>query len=162
LRHTELESAIRLRENGDFQEAGSVLARLLQEAPEDAEANHQMAWLYDVQGCEREAVPYYARAIAGDLSGEQRRSALLGLGSTYRALGDYQEAVEVLRQGVSEFPADRAMQTFLAIALYNIGKDRQAVDLLLKNLVETTSDPGIKSYEKAFRFYAGRLDEVWR
>jgi hypothetical protein len=27
--------------------------------------------------------------------------------------------------------------------------------------VETTSDPGIRSYEKALRFYAGRLDEVW-
>ena len=161
MRRTELESAIRLRERGDFQEAGTLLARVLEKAPEDAEANHQMAWLYDVQGCEREAVPYYARAIAGGLSGEQRRSALLGLGSTYRAMGEYPEAVEVLRQGVSEFPADRAMQTFLALALYNTGEHRQAVDLLLKNLVETTSDPDIRSYEKALRFYAGRLDEVW-
>ena len=161
MRRTELESAIRLRERGDFQEAGTLLARVLEKAPEDAEANHQMAWLYDVQGCEREAVPYYARAIAGGLSGEQRRSALLGLGSTYRAMGEYPEAVEALRQGVSEFPADRAMQTFLALALYNTGEHRQAVDLLLKNLVETTSDPDIRSYEKALRFYAGRLDEVW-
>lgn len=161
MRRTELESAIRLRENGDFRGAGSVLTRVLEEAPGDAEANHQMAWLYDVQGCEREAVPYYARAIAGGLAGEERRGAMLGLGSTYRALGEYPEAVEVLRQGVSEFPADRAMQTFLALALYNVGEHRQAVDLLLKNLVETTSDPEIRSYEKAFRFYSGRLDEVW-
>jgi tetratricopeptide (TPR) repeat protein len=120
-----------------------------------------MAWLYDVQGREREAVPYYVRAIAGDLPDEERRGALLGLGSTYRALGEYPEAVGVLGRGVSEFPADRAMQTFLALALYNIGEHRQAVDLLLKHLVETTSDPGIRSYEKALRFYTGRLDEVW-
>jgi tetratricopeptide (TPR) repeat protein len=161
LRRFELESAVRLREIGDFQEAESLLTRILAESLDDAEANHQMAWLYDVQGREREAVPFYVRAIAGDLSDEERRGALLGLGSTYRALGEYPDAVEVLRQGVSEFPADRAMQTFLALALHNIGEHRQAVDLLLKHLVETTSDPGIRSYEKALRFYTGRLDEVW-
>ena len=161
MRRSELESAVRLREVGDFQEAESLLARVLEETPDDAEANHQMAWLYDVQGREREAVPFYVRAIAGDLPDEERRGVLLGLGSTYRALGEYPEAVEVLGQGVSEFPADRAMQTFLALALYNVGEHRQAVDLLLKHLVETTSDPGIRSYEKALRFYAGRLDEVW-
>ncbi|HEY6581640.1 MAG TPA: tetratricopeptide repeat protein [Rubrobacter sp.] len=161
MRRSELESAIRLREVGDYQEAESLLVRVLAESLDDTEANHQMAWLYDVQSREREAVPYYVRAIAGDLSDEERRGALLGLGSTYRAMGEYPEAVEVLGQGVSEFPADRAMQTFLALALYNVGEHRQAVDLLLKHLVETTSDPGIRSYEKALRFYAGRLDEVW-
>jgi tetratricopeptide (TPR) repeat protein len=161
LRRFELESAVRLREIGDFQEAESLLTRILAESLDDAEANHQMAWLYDVQGREREAVPFYVRAIAGDLSDEERRGALLGLGSTYRALGEYPEAVGVLRQGVAEFPADRAMQTFLALALYNVGEHRQAVDLLLKHLVETTSDPGIRSYEKSLRFYTGRLDEVW-
>ena len=161
MRRSELESAIRLREVGDYGEAESLLSRVLSETPDDAEANHQMAWLYDVQGREREAVPFYVRAIAGDLPDEERRGALLGLGSTYQALGEYPEAVEVLRQGVSEFPAYRAMQTFLALALYNIGEHRQAVDLLLKHLGETTSDPGIRSYEKALRFYTGSLDEVW-
>ena len=160
MRRSELESAIRLREVGDYQEAESLLVRVLAESPDDTEANYQMAWLYDVQSREREAVPYYVRAIAGDLSDEERRGALLGLSSTYRAMGEYPEAVEVMGQGVSEFPADRAMQTFLALVLYNIGEHRRAVDLLLKHLVETTSNPGIRSYEKALRFYAGRLDEV--
>ena len=64
-----------------------------------------------------------------------------------------------MRRGVSEFPEDRAMQTFLA--LYNAGGCREAVEFLLKNLVETTSDPKIKSYERALSFYADRLDEVW-
>lgn len=130
------------------------------ETPDDAEANHQMAWLCDVRGYEREAVPYYLKAVAGDLSAEERRGALLGLGSTFRTLGEYPRAVEVLRHGVSEFPEDRAIQTFLAMALYNAAEYREAVELLLKNLIETTSDPEIRSYESALRFYAGRLDEV--
>ena len=161
MRRSELASAIRLREIGDYREAESHLSSVLEKTPDDAEANYQMSWLYDLQGREREAVPHYVKAIASDLPEEERRGALLGLGSTYRALGEYPEAVEVLGQGVSEFPADRAMQTFLALALYNVGEHRQAVDLLLKQLVETTSDPGIRSYEKALRFYTGRLDEVW-
>lgn len=161
MRRSELEAVIRLREIGDYREAEALLSSVLEITPDDAEANNQMAWLFDIQGREREALPHYVKAIAGDLPGEERRGALLGLGSTYRALGDYHEAVEVLGQGISEFPADRAMQTFLALAFYNTGDHRQAVDLLLKNLVETTSDPGIRSYEKALRFYTGRLDEVW-
>ncbi len=156
-----LESAIRLREGGDIQGARSLLSRLLAESPDDAGANYQMAWLCDLEGREREAVPFYVRAIAGRLSVDERRGALLGLGSTYRALGEYPEAVEVLRRGVWEFPEDRAMQTFLALALYNAEGCREAVELLLKNLVETTSDPKIRSYERALRFYADRLDEVW-
>jgi tetratricopeptide (TPR) repeat protein len=161
LRRPELESAIRLRESGDLEGARYLLSGVLAEAPDDAEANYQMAWLCDLQGREREAVPYYVRAIAGGLSGDERSGAFLGLGSTHRALGEYPEAVGVLRQGASEFPEDRAMRTFLAMALYSVGDYREAVELLLKNLVETTSDPKIKSYEKSLSFYADRLDEVW-
>ncbi len=89
MRRSELESVIRLRESGDLEGARSVLARVLAEAPEDAEANHQMAWLCDLQGREREAVLHYVKAISGGLPDEERSGALLGLGSTYRALGEY-------------------------------------------------------------------------
>lgn len=161
MRRPELELATNLRESGDLEEAGSLLSGVLAEAPDDAGANYQMAWLCDLQGREREAVPYYVRAIAGILSDEERSGALLGLGSTLRALGEYPEAVDVLRRGVAEFPEDRAMQTFLAMALYNAGEHRESVELLLKNLLETTSDPDVKSYERALTFYADNLDEVW-
>lgn len=161
MRVPELETAIELRESGDLHGAASLLSRVLEEAPDDPGANYQMAWLCDLQGREREAVPFYARAIAGGLPDEERSSALLGLGSTHRALGEYPKAVEVLRQGVSEFPDDRAMQIFLAMALYNLGEHREAVEKLLKNLVATTSDARIRAYGKALGFYAGRLDEVW-
>lgn len=160
MRRPEVELAASLRESGDLDEAASLLSRVLAEAPDDPDANYHMAWLYDVQGREREAVPYYVRAIDAGLSGTDRASAFLGLGSTHRALGEYVEAVDVLRRGVAEFPDDRALQTFLAMALYNAGKHRESVELLLGNLVATTSDPDIKSYERALTYYAGRLDEV--
>ena len=160
MRRPEVQTAIGLWEGGDLGGAGSLLFRVLAESSDDADANYQMASLMDSQGCEREAIPYYARAISRGLSGDERAAAFLGLGSSHRALGEYSEAVETLRRGVSEFPEDRAIKTFLAMALYNIGEHREAVELLIKNLVETTADPQIRSYERALSVYADGLDEV--
>lgn len=53
------------------------------------------------------------------------------------------------------------MRTFLAMALYNVGEYREAMEILLVNLAETSWDPEIQSYEKALLFYADRLDETW-
>jgi predicted Zn-dependent protease len=77
-------------------------------------------------------------------------------------LGEYRKAVEVLHGGTTRFPNNRAMQVFLAMALYNTGECREAVELLLRNLAETTGDEGISAYKRAILFYAGRLDETWR
>ena len=86
---------------------------------------------------------------------------MLGLGSTYRALGEYERDVETLRGGTTRFPNSRATQVFLAMALYNTGEGREAVQWLLRNLAETTGDGGISAYNRAILFYAGRLDETW-
>ena len=39
--------------------------------PDDAEINYQAAWVHDSLGREREAVPFYRRAIEQGLSGKQ-------------------------------------------------------------------------------------------
>jgi tetratricopeptide (TPR) repeat protein len=132
------------------------------EKPDDPQINYQCAWVHDLLGLEHEAVPFYERAIEEGLTGEDLEGAMLGLGSTYRALGEYQRAVEALRGGTTRFPNNRAMQVFLAMALYNAGECREAVELLLRNLAETTGDEGISAYNRAILFYAGRLDDTWR
>jgi predicted Zn-dependent protease len=102
------------------------------------------------------------RALDGDgLSAVERRGALLGLGSTYRTLGLYPEAVAVLESGATEFPDDRALAVFLAMARYNAGDPKQAVAGLLTLLVETSSDPEIQRYHRAITQYADDLDRVW-
>ena len=157
----ELERAIYLRENGRAEEARELLLELLAEKPDDPQINYQCAWVHDSLGREREAVPFYERAIEEGLTGEDLEGAMLGLGSTYRTLGECQRAVEALRSGTTQFPNNRAMQVFLAMALYNTGECREAVELLLRNLAETTGDEGISAYNRAILFYAGRLDETW-
>lgn len=156
-----LEAAIALRNAGQAEEARIMLLGLLAENDTDAELFYQLAWTHDVLGLERAAVPYYERSLALGLAPEPRAGALLGLGSTYRTLGDYSRSKTVLEQGVSEFPEQKEFGVFLAMTLHNLGKHSQAMELLLKLLAETSADEGIAGYKKAIAFYADKLEQVW-
>ncbi|GAA4925505.1 tetratricopeptide repeat protein [Streptomyces coeruleoprunus] len=158
-RDRELAEAVRLRERGHHEQARERLLALAAEHPHDAEVAYQTAWAHDVLGLEAEAVPFYERGLAlPGLSDEDRRGALLGLGSTHRVFGRYAEAVEVLRGGVAEFPDDGALRTFLAMALHNTGEHGEAMRLLLTLLAATSDDPSVRRYRRAVEHYAGDLD----
>ena len=113
-----LTRTIRLRKEGRAEEARVILLELVAERPDDPQVQYQCVWVHDSLGREREAVPFYERAIAGGLSGRDLERAFVGLGSTYRSLGEYGRAVETLREGVARFPENRSMEVFLAMALY--------------------------------------------
>ncbi|MGV9883061.1 tetratricopeptide repeat protein [Streptomyces sp. NPDC003006] len=154
-----LAEAVGLREAGRSEEARERLVALSSRFPQDTEVAYQTAWVHDSLGLEAEAVPYYKRALAGTgLSDDDRRGALLGLGSTYRVLGRYEEAVATLGGAATEFPDDGALKTFLAMALYNTGRAHDAMEMLLTLLVATSKDPGIAGYRPAIEEYAKDLD----
>lgn len=154
-----LADAVRLRTGGRPEEARERLLALTARFPEDAEIAYQTAWAHDVLDLEAEAVAYYERCLSvGHLGEEDRRGALLGLGSTYRVLGRYGQAVETLRQGVAEFPDDGALHTFLAMALYNTGEHHEAMGLLLRLVASTSEDPYVRRYRAAIEHYASGLD----
>lgn len=156
-----LQTAIQMRETGEPQQARALLLELLALYPDDAELNYQTAWVHDNLGLESEAVPFYLRAIELGLSRDSLQGALLGLGSTYRTLGEYAKAEQMLRRGMQEFPQDRAFPVFLAMALHNLQRHTEAMQLLLTNLAETTTEPSILRYKKALLFYAPQLDKTW-
>lgn len=162
-----LAGAIRLREHGRAQqdqaileEARTILMELVAAYPDDAEIIYQCGVVHDNLGLGREAIPFYTRAIERGLSGPDLERCLLGLGSTYRALGEYRQAEATLRRGVAEFPHNRALQVFLAMALYNTGQYKQAMELALTNLLETTSDEKLQYFRRGLSYYALHLDET--
>ncbi|MGX2996317.1 tetratricopeptide repeat protein [Streptomyces sp. JNUCC 64] len=156
-----LAEAVRLREDGRREEARARLLELSAAHPDDAEVAYQTAWAHDVLGLEAEAVPHYERALAlPGLDGEDRRGALLGLGSTYRVLGRYEDAVTTLRAGAGEFPDEGALRAFLAMALFNTGAHHESARLLLELLAETSGDPSVRAYREAIRHYARDLDAL--
>lgn len=156
-----LAEAVDLRTQGEAEQARERLVALADRHPHDAEVAYQTAWTHDALGLEAEAVAYYQRALAGPgLSAEDRLGALVGLGSTFRILGRYEEAVETLRGGLVEFPGDGALRTFLAMALFNTERHDEAMRILLELLATTSEDPRVRAYRRAVAHYAKDLREV--
>lgn len=133
----------------------------LERAPDDARLNYLVACAYDGEGLEHEAVPHYVKAIATGLEDDELRNAHLGLGSTYRAIGRYEEALDTFDRGLETFPGAPELLVFRAMTLHNLGRSEEAVSQLLKVLVEHTDDESILRYRRALEFYADRLSETW-
>src|SRR5262245_57554923 len=150
-----------LRREGKHEEACALAVRLAAGSPEDSELQYETACVHDLLGRESQAVPFYVAALSGNLSAEHLRSAYLGLGSTYRALGQYAAAERTLREGLERFADAVEMKSFLAMTLHNLGQSKQAVELLLTVLAQTTADPYLQHYREAIRFYAQDIEKSW-
>lgn len=153
--------ADKLRAKNHHEEACQLLVQLASEFPTNPVVQYKTACVYDFLGRERDAIPYYHAAIENDLPDTDLRGAYLGLGSTYRTLGQYAESKKILQEGVSRFPDANEIRVFLAMTLYNLGENHEAVSSLLQVITDTTSDEKIESYERAIRFYAEDLNKKW-
>jgi tetratricopeptide (TPR) repeat protein len=119
--------------------------------------SYHLASAYDRKGEESKAIPLYKNAIKGGLKDKDLEGAIIGLGSSYRVIGQYKKSIETLRQAKRKFPKNRAIDIFLALDYFNVGKPSKALALLLKSLAETTKDQSIKKYKRALLFYAHQL-----
>lgn len=129
--------------------------------PHDPAVAYRCAWLHDTLGLEADAAPYYETALAAPgLSGPDRLGAHTGLGSTYRVLGRYDDALAAFDRALAEFPGDPALTAFRAMALHNLGRSADAVGSLLRLLTRTSSDPAVAAYRRAIEHYADHLDET--
>jgi len=160
-----LASALKLRESEKHEEARQLLLELHAEFPDDPQVNYgsmlPCAWIHDLLGLEREAIPFYEKAIATGLSGGDLKSALLGMGSTYRCIGEYQKSIDTFQHALNLFPDSHEFKVFLGMAYYNIGEHSKAMSLLLNTLADISCDDGILRYQRAIRFYSDKLDQTW-
>ena len=158
----QLVRALELRKEDKKKESNHILFKMAEEYPDHAFINYQCAWSFDVLGEESKAVPFYEKAIKQGLSGKDLEGAILGLGSTYRTLGEYEKSEKVLLEGMKLFPTNRAMHVFYTMTLYNLSEHKKAMEFLLKCLIDTTTDSEILSYKEAINFYRDKLDEIWK
>lgn len=156
-----LEEAKVAREKGSLADALEFLERARREKPNDPQVHYQIAWTHDALGKERDAVPAYEEAIRLGLQGDDLAGAYLGLGSTYRALGEYEKSFAVLESGMALFPDRYDLRAFYALTLFNLGRAPEAMEILLKALAETSSDAGIQAYRKALLFYSDKLSSTF-
>lgn len=121
---------------------------------DDASAAYARACEHDRKGEEAEAIPEYERAISLGLSGDHRRGALLGLGSSLRNVGRGADAVRTLRGAVEEYPQDACMRCFLALALSSAGRADEGVAVLLELALRHAP---VEEYRRALLLYLSEL-----
>ena len=105
-----LKQAIKLRNEKKYAQSKEMLIGLTN-FTKDAEVLYQCAWIHDVMGLETEAVPYYEQAIANGLDGESLCGAYIGLGSTYRCIGNMKGNYSIRSWG-EKFPENAPMKVF--------------------------------------------------
>jgi len=153
----ELDAIVGARTYGQSKEILPRLKLLDERYPNVAEINSQLAWTCEAISRTADALPYYEKAVALGLPPNELSGALLGLGTTLRTLGQPARAVEVLRSGKAQFPENREFDVFLALALHDLGRHTEALQLLIETLCDTTEDPGLTAYQRAIRYAAAKL-----
>lgn len=147
------------RTEGSFENAMRILTVELANDPTNSAVNLQIAWTHDALGKEQDAIPSYEKAIKLGLEGQDLIDAYLGLGSTYRTIGEYTRSKEIFEKAISSFPDFRPFRVFLSLTLYNLAEHSKAMEILIKELVATTSDAKLQGYDRALLFYSDKLDQ---
>ncbi|MFZ6873881.1 tetratricopeptide repeat protein [Undibacterium sp. Di27W] len=102
------------------------------------------------------AIPLYKAALENGLTGLRRRRATIQMASSIRALGDPQTAADLLfvemQQGSDEL--DAALRGFLALALADLGREREALAISL-----TALSGYLPRYNRSLARYAQGLVE---
>ena len=153
--------ARKLRREDELEASQEMLLDLLDQAPNNPQVIYEVGGSYDVMGEEKQAIPYYQKAIQAGLDGDDLQECLVCLGSSHRNVGNFEEAVETLEKATAQFPDNNSGKVFLALAYYSDGREDDAVRLLLELLLETTSDEDILAYADPLDYYKDNLDEVW-
>jgi len=155
-----IKRAVKCRQESQLTEAMAILLDLHKKYPDHAKLNYELACTYDGQGMAEDAVGFYERAVAmaGGLERADLRGCLLGLGSSYRCLEQYSDAVRTLQKGLATFPDAEEFKIFLALSLYNLGENREAVSMLLTHIAEHTKHAETKTFRRAILQYADQPD----
>jgi tetratricopeptide (TPR) repeat protein len=130
---------------------------LVGELPADsARGAFERASAFDSTGHPDQAVPTYRRALELGLDGGLRRQAVIQLASSLRNLGQPSESVELLtaERGRESDELDDAVSAFLALALADVGREREAVSVALEALT-----PHLTRYQRSLANYARLIAE---
>jgi tetratricopeptide (TPR) repeat protein len=119
----------------DSLEAGEFRAQMdaLAAGLPPAVAAYERASAFDATDRAQEAVPLYREALALGLGEDRRRQCVIQLASSLRNLGQAEEAVALLREEreATSDADDDAVAAFLALALADAGRAREALSVAL-------------------------------
>lgn len=73
----------------------------------------------------------------------------------------FDQAERTLLAAKAEFADANEVEIFLAMTRHNLGRSKEAVEALLRVLVETSRDESIQAYGRAIALYAENVDRTW-
>ena len=116
-----------------------------------AVASFERACVFDSTDRSDLAVPLYREALERGLTAERRRRAVIQLASSLRNVGHADESVALLTAELDAEPdeLDDAVRAFLALALVDVGREREAVSHALTALA-----PHLPRYQRSLANYA--------
>jgi hypothetical protein len=134
--------------------------RLVEELPAGSAIGlFEQACAWDSTGHSDRAVPLYRRALEIGLSGLRRRRAVIQLASSLRNVGAAEESVALLTAERDVAPSDvdeaalaDAISAVLALALADVGREREAVSVAVAALA-----PHLPRYQRSMANYARLL-----
>jgi hypothetical protein len=117
----------------------------------------ERASAFDSTGHPELAVPLYREGLGRGLTGERRRRAVIQLASSLRNLGQPEESVALLttEMAAGSDHLDDAVKAFLALALTDLGREREAVSLAIEALARH-----LPRYQRSTANYARLLLET--
>lgn len=142
----------------DEDEFRALVGTLVAELPEgSATALFERASALDSTGHSDRAAPLYQAALDAGLTGERRRRAVIQMASSLRNLGKADDAVALLTAELDAGPDHLAgaVRAFLALALVDVGREREAVGVALTALSEY-----LPRYNRSLAHYAQDLERV--
>ena len=124
--------------------------------PDSAVAAYERGSAFDSTGHSDLAVPLYERALELGLAEDRRRPAVIQMASSLRNLGRAEMSVALLRaeRDRRSDELDDAVSAFLAFALADAGREREAAGVALAALA-----PHLTRYQRSVGNYARDLIE---
>jgi tetratricopeptide (TPR) repeat protein len=131
--------------------------KLVSELPSDSAVGaYERGSAFDSTGHSDLAVPLYRQALERGLDDGRRRQAVIQLASSLRNVGQAEESVALLRaeREARSDELDDAVDAFLALALVDTGREREAVSVAL-----TALSRHMTRYQRSLANYARLLSE---
>jgi GNAT superfamily N-acetyltransferase len=128
---------------------------LASELPDSPVALYERGGARDSVGRTDEAIPLYRAALDAGLQAE-RRQAVIQLASSLRALGHAQESADLLMAEMknADDELSEAVRGFLALALVDLGREREAVAVALDALSHY-----LPRYRRSLAAYARKISD---
>lgn len=157
--HTDiLNHAILLRKDKKFEQSRKILFDLINSQDQVTGAIYlNIAWAYDNEGREQDALEYYQKALQETLSPPDLFEATFGLACTYHSLGQFIQAEQIFIKLREHYPLASEVLPFYALCLQALNKKDEALQILFDLMIEHPPTAAISAYKPAITYYVRAL-----